>query len=75
MRIWLANSTSWSKTAGSVWAWPMISAVLFFQIEFAKCSDRYFLGRPVYLANWLGSSVDELVAMTVLAGSSGAIFW
>ena len=72
MRIWPANSTISSKWAGSVSDWPMTSAVLFFQMELAKCSDRYLSGRPVALANWLGRSVEEFVAMTVLAGSTGA---
>ena len=60
--------------AASVWAWPMTSAVLFFQMEFAKCSDRYFSGRPVYLAKVLGSSVEEFVTTTVFCGRTGASF-
>ena len=39
----------------------MTSVMLFFQMELAKCSDRYFSGRPVYLAKVLGSSVEEFV--------------
>ena len=51
MRIWLANSIISSKTAASVPSWPMTSAVLFFQMEFAKCRATYLAGRPVFLAN------------------------
>ena len=35
--------------------------MLFFQIELAKCNDKYIFGRPVYLANFEGNKVDELV--------------
>ena len=52
----------------------MTSVMLFFQMELAKWSDRYFSGRPVYLANVLGSNVDEFVTTTVFAGSTGASF-
>ena len=52
----------------------MISAVLFFQMELAKCSDRNFSGRPVYLAILEGKSVEELVTSTVFSGKSGANF-
>ena len=41
-------------------------------MEFAKCSDRYSSGRPVYLANFDGSRVEEFVTSTVFAGISGA---
>ena len=52
----------------------MISAVLFFQMELAKCSARYFSGLPVYLANFEGSNVDEFVTRTVFSGIAGASF-
>ena len=52
----------------------IISAVLFFQMELAKCRDRYFSGLPVYLANMDGRSVEELVTITVFSGSNGATF-
>ena len=74
IRIWLANSSISSKRVGSVDACPMASAVLFLQMELAKWSARYLSGLPVYLANWLGRRVEEFVAMTVLAGRSGASF-
>lgn len=47
--------------------------MLFFQMELAKCSDRYFSGRPVYLAKVLGSSVEELVTTTVFVGVPGEL--
>ena len=74
MRIWLANSIISSKTAASVPSCPMTSAVLFFQMEFAKCRATYLAGRPVFLANCPGKRVEELVATTVLSGSRGASF-
>lgn len=52
----------------------MISAVLFFQMEFAKCSARYRSDRPVYFANFEGSSEDEFVTRIVFSGSAGASF-
>ena len=75
MRMSLANCITTSKIFGSVLLCAMISAMLFFQIEFAKCSDRYLSGRPVYLANFDGSRVEEFVTSTVFAGISGASFW
>ena len=50
----------------------MISATLFFQIEFAKCIDKYLSGLPVYLAKALGSKVEELVTTTVFSSNKGA---
>ena len=74
MRISPANFITSSKYLGSVFACAMISAVLFFQMELAKCSDRNFSGRPVYLAILEGKSVEELVTSTVFSGKSGANF-
>ena len=50
----------------------MTSAVLFFQIVFAKCKDRYFSGLPVYSANIDGKRVEELV--TKIVSSSRRVF-
>ena len=52
----------------------IISAVLFFQMELAKCRDKNFSGLPVNFANFEGSSVEELVTITVFSGSNGAKF-
>ena len=55
----------------------MTSVILFFQILFAKCKDKYFSGRFVYLANFDGNNVDEFVAFAkanpgkVKMGNSG----
>ena len=40
MRICAANAMTASNAAGLVFGCAMISAVLFFQMEFAKCSAR-----------------------------------
>ena len=61
-----------SKYFASVLGCAMISAVLFFQMEFAKWSDRNFSGLPVNFASLEGSRVEELVTMTVFSGRSGA---
>ena len=67
MPMALANSTTSLYASGLVPACPITSAVLFLQISLAKCSARYFSGRPVLSANALGSMVEELV--TIIADS------
>ena len=61
-----------SKYSFSVLDCAIISAVLFFQMELAKCRDKNFSGLPVNFANFEGSSVEELVTITVFSGSNGA---
>jgi hypothetical protein len=69
-----ANSTTVSKTAGLVFAVPMTSAVLNFQIWLAKCRARKRSGRPVKSFMSLGSRVEEFVAKIVCSGASAASF-
>ena len=38
----------------------MTSVILFFQILFAKCNDKYFSGRFVYLANFDGNNIVSM---------------
>ena len=74
IRMSLANCITSLKYFSSVCACVIISAVLFFHIELAKCNDKYLSGLPVYFANIDGRSVDELVTITVFSGRSGESF-
>ena len=62
------------KYSSSVFGCTITSAVLFFQIELAKCKAKNLSGLPVYLASLLGSIVEELVTTIVFSGRRGAIF-
>ena len=72
IRISLAKAITASNDSLEVLSWAITSAVLFFQIELAKCSERYLSGRPVCAAKVEGRSVEELVQSMVFAGISGA---
>ena len=63
-----------SKYLFSVVSCFMTSAVLFFQIELAKCKAKNLIGLPVYLESLLGSMVEELVTTIVFSGNNGDIF-
>ena len=73
MRIAFANSITSSKCSWLVSFCFIISAILFFHIELAKCIAKYLSGLSVYFASLDGNKVDEFVTTTVFSERSGAI--
>ena len=71
----VANSIISSKYFLSVPSCAITSAVFLIHIVFAKWSDKYFSGLPVYLANIDGNRVEELVTITVFSSNNGAKVW